>query len=371
MLNMKFRVALVCIIFLTSLIWVPNGNSQEMTKLTFAIASKILHPVIANAWIGDYLGYYKEEGIDPTFVTSEGGVQNISNLIRNRVQIAMGLQDPLLGLVAKGKDVPIVMVYDYTRGMHYQLGVKPDSPFKTIKDLKGKKIGTLSFGSALYTNFIPAILRNGGLDPKDVEIVVAGQSYPAAKALYDGRVDALALWRGDYALMKGMGFPIRLIPQPPFIQKLKAGHSLGVTREYLKNNRKVLAGFLRGFAKGTVFYIENPEAALRIHWRMFPQAKPKGMSEEKALKVNVPILEVRAPLFAKDVGDGLNQFGQFGKEAWEKYVEYLGYTGKVDPAKYYTNELIPEANDFDVEKIKAQAKTFDIEKFKSPLEKYQ
>ena len=160
MLNMKFRVALVCIIFLTSLIWVPNGNSQEMTKLTFAIASKILHPVIANAWIGDYLGYYKEEGIDPTFVTSEGGVQNISNLIRNRVQIAMGLQDPLLGLVAKGKDVPIVMVYDYTRGMHYQLGVKPDSPFKTIKDLKGKKIGTLSFGSALYTNFIPAILRN-------------------------------------------------------------------------------------------------------------------------------------------------------------------------------------------------------------------
>ena len=55
MLNMKFRVALVCIIFLTSLIWVPNGNSQEMTKLTFAIASKILHPVIANAWIGDYV----------------------------------------------------------------------------------------------------------------------------------------------------------------------------------------------------------------------------------------------------------------------------------------------------------------------------
>ncbi len=361
------------IFFMTvaALTFVTGANCQEMAKVKFAIASKVLTPVIANTWVGEYLGYFKEEGIDPTFITSEGGVQNITTLVRNQIQIGMGLQDPLLAAAAKGEDIPIVMVYCYTRGMHYQLGVKPESKIQTIKDLKGKKIGTLSFGSSLYTNFIPAVLRGGGLDPKEVEIVTVGQDYPAAKALYDGRVDALALWRGNYIQMEGMGFPIRLVPQPPSIEKMKAGHSLGVTREYLKNNRKVLTGFLRAFSKGNVFYIENPEASLKVHWRMFPETKPKGQGEEEALKINIPMLQERAPYFAKDVGDGLNQFGQFGKEAWEAYADYLGLKGKVDPSKYYTNELISEANNFDVDKIRMQAKTFDIAKFKSPLEKYR
>ena len=364
-------ITLIVLAFVAIFLFVPHGDAQELAKVKFAIASKVLTPVIANTWVGEYLGYFKEEGIDPTFITSEGGVQNISTLVRNQVQIGMGLQDPLLGAAAKGEDIPIVMVYCYTRGMHYQFGVKPDSKIQTIRDLKGKKIGTLSFGSSLYTNFIPAALRGGGLDPKEVEIMVVGQDYPAAKALYDGRVDALALWRGNYIQMEGMGFPIRLIPQPPVMEKMKAGHSLGVTKEYLKNNRKILAGFLRAFSKGNVFYIENPEATLKIHWRMFPETKPKGQTEAEALKINIPMLQERGPYFAKDVGDGLNQFGQFGKEAWEAYVEYLGFKGKVDPSKYYTNDLIAEANNFDVEKIRMQAKNFDITKFRSPLEKYQ
>ncbi len=368
--TIRFRNLCVLWVVLSGFVFVGPGSTQDLVKVKYCIASKILPAQIANVFIGEYLGYYKEEGIDPEFITSDGAAQILAFVMRNQVQMG-SVNDALLPAVAKGEDIPVTMVFNYTRGMIYQFGVKPDSKIQTIKDLKGKKVGTLSFGTGVYTQYIPAALKSVGLDLKDVEVVAVGQDYPAAKALYDGRVDALALWRSNYIQMGGMGFPIRLVPQPPFIEKIKAGHGIGVTKEYLKNNRKTIVGFFRALSKGMAFYNANYEATVKIHWKMFPYTKPKGMTEEEALKATIPMLEERAPTFDKDVGDGINQYGQFGKEAWEAFVEFIGLKGKVDPAKYYTNELIPEINNFDVQKIIKQAKTFDITKFKSPVEKYQ
>ena len=39
----------------------------------------------------------------------------------------------------------------------------------------------------------------------------------------------------------------------------------------------------QGYAKGAVFMIANPEAAVRILWEVFPQAKPTGKDEEIVL----------------------------------------------------------------------------------------
>ena len=38
----------------------------------------------------------------------------------------------------------------------------------------------------------------------------------------------------------------------------------------------MLAGVARGIAKATVFGLANPEAAVRIHWKLYPASKPQS-----------------------------------------------------------------------------------------------
>ena len=40
----------------------------------------------------------------------------------------------------------------------------------------------------------------------------------------------------------------------------------------------------QGYAKGTVFALNNPEAAIRILWEVFPQTRSPGKSEADALR---------------------------------------------------------------------------------------
>ena len=54
----------------------------------------------------------------------------------------------------------------------------------------------------------------------------------------------------------------------------------------------------RGYAKGTVFAIANPEAAIRILWEIYPQTKSTGKDEATALRDDLITLEARAQKLA-------------------------------------------------------------------------
>lgn len=342
------------------LVWTAaEAPSRDLTRVRLTINSKVLVPGIANLWVGQYLGYFAAEGIEPQWATSEGAGQNFQLLLTGATDIALGIQDPILIRAAKGEDPTLIMVYNYNRGIIYRLGVKPESTIREVAQLKGRKIGILSFAhpGLIYAKIV---LRDAGLDPeKDVEYLVVGQGAPAGKALYDGAVDVLAYWDFHWLQLEGMGFKVRLLPQPTAVEDIRAGHALAVRRDYLEKNRSLLAGFLRAVAKGTVFTLENPEAAVRIHFKMFPESIPKGVDFETAVRRATAEVVTRAPLLRKEMG-GLRFFGEFGREAWLGYAKFLALAGKVDPARYYTNDLIREANDFDVEKIRRQASGFTL-----------
>ena len=54
--------------------------------------------------------------------------------------------------------------------------------------------------------------------------------------------------------------------------------------DFLANNRQQAVALARGYAKGTVFAIANPEAAIRILWEVYPQTKATGKDEATALR---------------------------------------------------------------------------------------
>ena len=117
-------------------------------------------------------GFFKEEGADVTgIVSSQGGGTSVRNAMSG---VAYGEANPGAVAVAiqNGADLKIVSDNVLTIAEFAWL-VKKDSPIKTIKDLKGKKIGYTNPRSTSQALAI-LLLKKAGYKPEDAELVKVG-----------------------------------------------------------------------------------------------------------------------------------------------------------------------------------------------------
>jgi hypothetical protein len=87
---------------------------------------------------------------------------------------------------------------------------------------------------------------------------------------------------------------------------------------------------------------------------MYPDAVPKNVPFEQAL--NSAISTYTAYLSYITERDG--KWGYMPPDLMQNYAKFLGIDGKVDITKYYTNDLIAYANDFDQQAVINQAKNY-------------
>ncbi len=118
---------------------------------------------------------------------------------------------------------------------------------------------------------------------------------------------------------------------------------------------------MQGYAKGTIFAMANPEAAIRILWEVFPQTKATGKTEEEALKDDIKTLEARARNWPPAAG-GVTKWGENSETNYGAYVDFLVKNGvlkeKVPAGDLITNELIDDINKFDAAAIATMAKGY-------------
>jgi NitT/TauT family transport system substrate-binding protein len=136
-------------------------------------------------------GYFKEEGADVTgLVASQGGGTSVRNAMAG---VAYGEANPGAVVVAvqQGADLKIVSDNVLTIAEFAWL-VKKDSPIKTIKDLKGKKIGYTNPRSTSEALAI-LLLQKAGYKPADAELVKTGGFGPMVAALELDQIDVAAV----------------------------------------------------------------------------------------------------------------------------------------------------------------------------------
>jgi NitT/TauT family transport system substrate-binding protein len=179
----------------------------------------------------------------------------------------------------------------------------------------------------------------------------------------NGAVDALAIWDAEFARMELLGFKMRELANPGNADKLFGfGNSTRGNLDW----KQYIPKFMRAYFKGSIFTITNPEAAIKLHWELYPDSKPTGMTEEEALRQQLYILNVRAPWYGPRTADGkspdmLGTWGYNDPAKWEAWVDFLGLREKIkDPTVFYTNEFIEEANKFDKQAIVQMAKEFKV-----------
>ena len=343
-----------------------KGSGGEAEDITFSLASANFVSGLAWVWVGshDSVGFYQEENVNPTFVGSNGAADCTQSLVAKRVDVCMLIQDPVLNRAAEtGDKLPVKFVYNYTYKVTNEIGVKPDSSAASIEDLAGKRIGVNALAHDTY-NFAQRAFQAAGLDPDAQEYIAVGQGAPAITALYQNRVDALVAYDIEWAIYDSIGQPVKVLPQVPAIAEVKGGPILAVRAEDVENRRDLIVRFMRALAKSTLFSITNPAATLQLHWDMYPESRPKEEVTPEVMKGQLAIVSARLPAIDKRRFDYVDSWGEFNEEGWEAYVTNIlrhDVPDDVDPKEFYTNELIPDINDFDEEEVIKKAEDFPLD----------
>ncbi len=336
-----------------------GAAERPLKKVRLAVAAAGPNPFLAFITVPQGMGYYREEGLDVDILFGGPGTGGSLGLV-TAGSAEFGLSNPpsFLQAAARGTDLDAITLCTPTRDIHWTMAVPAGSPPNDLRDLKGKKIGILSRGDSNYFG-AQAMLKEVGLDPdKDVDFVTLGAGGPAASAVRRGEVDALAFWDAQLAALENVGLKFKLLPLTPSAKEIM-GTGIAARRDYLKENREAAIGICRAVSKGTVFTMESPEAAARMHFKLYPESRPKGKTEEDALRDTVHVIKSRADKFPKDPVK-FPKYGYNYPKGWETYIRVLGLDPQKvgDVRRFYTNDLLDAINDFDEAAVRKQAREY-------------
>ena len=181
---MKIRIALMGAIYGgILLVGATSVRAEEIVVSNYGVSANGMPFAVAME-----KGYFKEEGANVTgILSSAGGGTTLRNMLAGNAPYAEVNPNAVIAAVQQGADIKFISDNVLTVA-EFVWAVKPDSPIKSVKDLKGKKIGYTnprSTSQALAT----LVLQSGGLKTEDVELVKTGGFGEGVAALDIGLVD--------------------------------------------------------------------------------------------------------------------------------------------------------------------------------------
>ena len=167
-----------------------RSQAIEKPKTIIAVGGKNLLYYLPLT-IAEQRGYFKAEGLDVTIVDFAGGARALQAVVGGSADVVSGAFEHTVNMQHKGQRLRAFVLQG--RAPQIVLGVNPRTManYKTIVDLKGKKIGVTAPGSStnVMVNFI---LAKAGLKPSDVSIIGVGAAQGAVAAMRSGQIDAIS-----------------------------------------------------------------------------------------------------------------------------------------------------------------------------------
>jgi NitT/TauT family transport system substrate-binding protein len=224
--------------------------------------------------VGIDKGFFKAAGVDITGVISgEGGGASVRALIAS--DLGYGETSPAAGIAAinSGQDIKIVDIGSRSLADNVII-VMPNSPIKTMADLKGKKFG-ISNPKSLGEMTAVIAAEKVGLDPNDVQRVALGNLSGALTALENNVVDATSI-PGILFLMRGGESKYRVIMGPKDLPLLPPAAGLA-TGDLIKNHPDKLRAILAGRRQAVKYIYEHTADASKILETVYAPLPPKDV----------------------------------------------------------------------------------------------
>ena len=344
---MKRRVTILIACVLVAIL--GQAAQAQIEKVRVCFPARTISAGAAPFAIATKMGWFREDGIEVTVVPLAGSQACIQSVATGAITFALADVPSLAAAHSQGLRAKIY--YTAYQGNHFRLAVPANSSIQKVSDLKGKTIGVISMASGVL--FAKGAVARAGLDPeKDIKIVVAGEGAQTAAMVRNKQVDALSQFDTQYAMVENAGIKLRLLDSGEIDHY--PGSGLLALEGTLRTRRKEAVAVARGYAMGTIFAINNPEAAVRILYEVFPQAKPTGKDENTAIKDDIKVLQARAANWRLE-NAGVKRWGESSEARCAQYLDFLLKSRviqqRIAVQDLITNEFIDEINRFDFNRV--------------------
>lgn len=278
-------------------------------------------------WIGDYeqmgeavamaKGYYSAQGID--LKIAQGGPNNngLSLVSSGQAMIGQTSSSPAI-MLARSQGQPVKAIATGLQKHPFAYISSPDKPVRTPQDMVGKTIGTQATAQIL----LQALLAKNNIPADKVNVkVVGGDVTP----LSTHQVDAWSAWQTDQASLSK-------VPGHVDMPLWNTGiHLYGLvyytSDSALKNNPKLLQGWMTATAKGWDYASKHLDEAITDLTKLYPN------TDAAAAKASATILfnEFWASSNTSSHGWGAMDpsVWQDQLSMWQKLGQFKGATPKL------------------------------------------
>jgi len=304
--------------------------AQTMRVMKVANTAAVNDPQQCFVTAGQHpkLNYYKPGGVDVEYVNMSSMVQAMQSLRSGHVDFGPAVPGILLPALAKDPTLDLVSVYKWLPRNANVIVVKPGSPIKSTADLARKRIGVRNQGDPGIV-VTKTMLAELGLKDDGTEYIAIGDGAPAGAAIDNDRVDAMVTFDTAAARIELVGTKLRYVPLTPKFAQVGSGW-ICVPRKMVKDERKALVALFRGIAKSTLFAHSNLDAAIDLHWAVYPESRPKGRSEDEARKELAFILKDRKESWMRRPDDPDQRMGAMTLAEWKVNINMAAESSK-DP----------------------------------------
>lgn len=167
-----------------------EGQALEKQKVSIAVGGKNLLYYLPLT-IAEQLGYFKDEGLQVEISDFAGGSKALQALIGGSADVVSGAFEHTIDMQGKNQYITAFVLQGRAPQIVFGVSNKTMPNYKSIADLKGKKIGVTAPGSStnIVANFV---LAKGGVKPSEVSFIGVGTAAGALSALRSGQIDAIS-----------------------------------------------------------------------------------------------------------------------------------------------------------------------------------
>ena len=142
--------------------------------------------------IAEQLGYFKDEGLNVKISDFAGGSVALRAVVGGSADVVSGAYEHTINLQSKKQYFRAFVAQGRLPQIAFGVASAKAAQFKSLKDMKGMKVGVSAPGSSTH-NLVKQLLAKAGLDPnKDVSVVGVGLGAQAIAAIKSGTIDAIS-----------------------------------------------------------------------------------------------------------------------------------------------------------------------------------
>ena len=216
-----------------------------------------LSPNLWIPWIAKEAKIFEKNGLDVEPVLLRGSGQTSQAMVSGSLFASSVAQPAVMLADLNGAD--LVNVAHGIAAQGSRLMVKPE--IRKLEDLKGKKIGISSLGSAGDLLF-GYVLRKYGIDTnREVFWLAVGNTAERLQALYSGAVDAADLTFPADAQAERKGFRVLLDAKKEIVYPTA---SVVTRRKTIREDRDTVMRFVRSYVEGIAFLKQNKDFSQKV-----------------------------------------------------------------------------------------------------------